>query len=37
MLHAFDGAIIEVEVGDLEARGTRDPGGIAPHRESMVL
>src|SRR5260370_887850 len=37
MLHAFDGAIIEVEVRDLEPRGARNSRGIAPYRESMVL
>src|SRR5205807_4234888 len=37
VLHPFDGAIVEVKVGDLKRFGTRHAAGVAPQRETMVL
>jgi hypothetical protein len=37
MTHAFDGTVIEVEVGDLKRFRTWNAAGVAPHRESVVL
>ena len=35
--HTFDGAVVEVEVGDLERRRARNAIGIANYREAMIL
>ena len=35
--HAFHGAVIEVEMGDLKLLRTRNRGCVAPNREPVVL
>src|SRR6266536_5022432 len=35
--NAFDGAVVEVEVGDLECRSTRHTAFVADYRKSVVL
>ena len=35
--HALDGAIVQVQMGDLERLGTRDRPGVSNHREAMIL
>jgi hypothetical protein len=37
VLHAFDGAVVEVKVRDLKRLGTGYAAGIAPDREAVVL
>src|SRR5438105_11808134 len=37
MLHPFDGAVVEVKVGDLKRFGTWHAGGVTAHREAVVL
>ena len=37
MAHPFDGAVVQIEVGDLERGRARHPVRIANYREAMVL
>ena len=37
VLHSFDGAVVEVKVGDLKRFGTGHAAAVAAHRETMVL
>jgi len=37
VLHAFDGAVVEVKVRDLKRLGTGYAAGVAPDREAVVL
>ena len=35
--NAFDGSVVQIEVGDLQARRTRHPVRLASNREPVVL
>jgi len=37
VLDAFDRAVIEVQVGDLERLGARNAAGLTPHCKAVVL
>ena len=37
VLHPFDGAVVEVKVGDLKRFGTWNAARITPNREPVVL